>query len=407
MAQPPDKGGDRKLSTQNMYSNSNKDSHRSASSVGSYTFAEPEITVQGKKLESRDIKSIPNRNTESLRKSYDSYVPPDYASFPPKADRLSAAPNDKRSSVSKSSRPSSSKLTGEPSPSTILLSERKKGRPEVRSLSSRGSESRHSSRVNSIAKDDGERMNRPSFRLLTEEKASKRPSLIDRSSDDELKEKRDRQILLLNIDRRQRQYGWIHVPDDIETYNVEELMEYYDSVELEINSHESSGIYSLGLFAATGVVWLIFSKIFKYRFSFNLACILVGSFHKFRPYIIQLSTKGNGKTFYTDWHPGIKLAMQFGMTIVVSVVVMWAVSSFSQKEESPQITQQRVNEIESLLINYDKHPRDKSGDLDVQALFFSGIKSIFASKGSGEEEPTPIKEEPEDEDDEELKGLVD
>lgn len=352
----------RRMSTKSVGGNQSRPSSR-LSSVASYTLEEPDIMIHGKKVDA--IPSIPQRDLESLRKSWNDYDPPEHTKF-----NINPLPSVGRMSSASKPSPRPSVETIRPSAATT---------PNVQRASSLTSHQPLSGR--------------------------RRSTFLDKSEDVELREKRERQYHLIEIDKLMQQYGWIHVADDVESWPLVDLKDLHENLQLEVNSNESSSIYSLGLFAATGLVWFVFSKFFKYKYSFNLACILVGSFHKFKPYIMQLSRKGKGKTFYTDWHPGLKLGLQFGMTIAVSVVVMWAVTSFMSKEEKPEVTQERVNEIETLLINYDRHPKDTSGQLNVQALFFEGFKSLFSSKGGDTQKDAPT--EAEEDMDNELNSFLD
>lgn len=327
------------------------------SSNGSYTLSDPPITINGKKLD--HIPSIEQRDINSLRKSWAefNYDPPVYTRF---------SIND-LASIGKTSI--------NPSPRTS---------------------------VDTIRPTHKE----PSITNHQPLSGKRRSTFLDKSNSVELRELKEKQYYLIKLDDLMQQYGYVQAPDGIEDWPSSDIKQWYEDALAEVNSNESSSIYYLGFFAATGLVWFICSKFFKYRYSFQLACILVGSFHKFKPYVIQLSKKGKGKTFYTEWHPGVKLAMQFGMTIVVSIVVMWAVSSFASREEKPEITQQRVNEIETLLINYDKHPKDNSGQLNIQAIFTEGFKSMFFSKSPSE--PTNQNNEEDDKKvDDELNSFLD
>lgn len=354
---------DRRL-TQTVTSAKQQSSDRTSrsSSVGTrHAFIEPPIQVDGKLLSKDKMRTIRSRNLDSLQKSFLAFEPPKYT------------PSSRPASTS-ANRPSS-------------LQEALNRRP-----SSRPSNSNPLPPLPSSSNGVSQRQSNAS--------TGKRRTLLDSATDPDLIEAitRERRVsALLEIGHLQQKYSWITLPDDIESYTVAEIESFRDRLKLETDSQETSNFFSIGYFISASVLVFVLWKFFAYSHALSLGCILIGSFHKFKPMIVDLATKGNGKSFYTNMHPGLKLAIQFAITLGVSVFALWAVDRFISKNEDPNITKARVDQLEATITNFGRHPSDKSTGVDFNSLILSGLKAFSGAGNKTDDDPEPEVEEIEDE----------
>lgn len=267
---------------------------RSATPVVSMHYRDPVLSINDARVSSDQIEQLPKRSTASLTRSYSEFSQQYRRSG---TDRIPSA---------------------------------------ARSVSAK----------NSAATS---RRDRPASGLHPSDRRSstRKPDLIDELNEDP----RFEQYRLLNqIGNRTRRHPWLLLPDDVKTYNIEQLYEIDDFTEQQVNMHEKLAVYNAVLLAS-----MLAINIFGVRFINDdfrdIIGILLESYHSFRAYIMEMCEKNRGKAFYHGWHPLLKIAgmmaLKIGLYIGVKQVCKWKGITHTEKMSK---------ELETIVIDFDKHP---------------------------------------------------